>query len=119
MVKALQNSFSVVVSASTKLKAMANTFYQNRYSSEGVHNMGAVLEHVLQKVTEEMNTNLCAPYTNEEVKIALFQMLCTKALGPDGFPAHFYQRHCDICGEEVSKNSVDDSLWRRKPGVDK
>lgn len=103
MIKALQNSLGVVVADPAELKAMANDFYQGLYSSEGVQNMGAVLEHVPQKVTAEMNTILCAPYTNEEVKAALFQMFPTKAPGPDGFPAHFYQRHWGICGDEVTK----------------
>lgn len=65
--------------------------------------MDGVLAHVPRKVTEEMNAALCAPYTSDEVKTALFQMFPTKAPGPDGFPAHFYQRHWDICGEEVTK----------------
>ncbi|EMS58566.1 hypothetical protein TRIUR3_19711 [Triticum urartu] len=39
-----------------------------------------------------------APYKEDEVKKALFQMFPTKAPGPDGFPAHFFQRHWDICG---------------------
>lgn len=46
---------------------------------------------------------LTAPYTHDEVKTTLFQMFPTKSLGPDGFPAHFYQHHWDLCGEEVSK----------------
>ena len=54
-------------------------------------------------VTTQMNRLLIAPYTLEEVKKALFQIGDLKAPGPDGFPAHFYQRHWDICGEEVTK----------------
>ena len=50
-----------------------------------------------------MNDILCATYTGEEVKTALFQMFSTKSPGPEGFPAHFYQQHWDVYGEEVTK----------------
>ena len=43
-----------------------------------------------------------APYTGEEVKSALFQRYPTKAPGPDGYPAHFFQRHWELCGTEVT-----------------
>ena len=52
--------------------------------------MEAVLNCVPTKVTAEMNELLVAPYKEEEVKTALFQMFPTKAPGPDGFPAHFF-----------------------------
>ena len=65
--------------------------------------MDQVLSTVPVKVTQHMNDLLTSPYINEEVKTALFQMFPTKLPGPDGFPAHFYQRHWDICGDEVTR----------------
>lgn len=75
------------------MKDMVNSSYGNLYTSEGVHDMEEVLNTVLVKVTAQMNEQLNAPYTAEEVKTALFQMAPTKAPGPDGFPAHFFQHH--------------------------
>ncbi|XP_020153203.1 uncharacterized protein [Aegilops tauschii subsp. strangulata] len=64
--------------------------------------MEQVLATVPRKVTPDMNLALNAPYSQEEVKNALFQMFPTKAPGPDGFPAHFFQRHWEICKDEVT-----------------
>jgi hypothetical protein len=50
----------------------------------------------------QMNDQLGAVFSGEEVKNALFQMLLTKAPGPDGFPAHFFQRHWELCRDEVT-----------------
>ncbi|KAK1606371.1 hypothetical protein QYE76_030044 [Lolium multiflorum] len=50
-----------------------------------------------------MNEQLDRPFSNEEVKAALFEMYPTKAPGPDGFLAHFFQRNWEVCGEEVTR----------------
>lgn len=52
-----------------------------------------------------MNTNLSAIFTKEEVVQALNQMHPSKAPGPDGFPALFYQRYWNIVGDHTI-NSV-------------
>ncbi|XP_073354033.1 uncharacterized protein [Aegilops tauschii subsp. strangulata] len=69
----------------------------------GVQGMERVLDTIPQKVTPAMNDVLNALYSAQEVKTALFEMFPTKAPGPDGFPAHFFQRHWDVCGDEVTK----------------
>ena len=61
-----------------------------------------VLSHIPERVDGLMNSKLNVPYTKEEVKDALFQMFPTKAPGPDGSPAQFFQRHSDLCGDEVT-----------------
>jgi hypothetical protein len=38
----------------------------------------------------EENSLLPSPYSEEEVRKAVFQMEHNKAPGPDGFPAEFY-----------------------------
>jgi hypothetical protein len=85
------------------MQSMTRDFYQHLYTAEGTQGMQTVLETVPRRVTSGMNTFLTAPYTGEEVKKALFQMFPTKAPGPDGFPAHFFQRNWDLCGNEVTK----------------
>jgi hypothetical protein len=64
--------------------------------------MQVVLDSVPVRVDERMNEMLIATIAGSEVKEALFQMFPTKAPGPDGFPAHFFQRHWDLCGEEIT-----------------
>jgi hypothetical protein len=47
--------------------------------------------HDIPQVSPEENAFLTAPYSEEEVRNAVFQMEHNKAPGPDGFPAEFYQ----------------------------
>ena len=45
----------------------------------------------IPQIFVEENNFLTAPYSEEEIKKAVFQMEHNKAPGPDGFPAEFYQ----------------------------
>lgn len=73
-----------------ELENMSINFYEHLHASEGVVGIEEVSSHVPCKVTDAMNEILDAPYTEKEVKAALFQMFLTKSPGPDGFLAHFF-----------------------------
>jgi hypothetical protein len=82
---------------------LTRSFYNNLYTPEGTVGMEEVLNTVPVSVTTTMNNKLTAPFEDGEVKQALFQMFPLKAPGPDGYPAQFFQKHWDLCGEEVTK----------------
>lgn len=56
---------------------------------------------MLVKVTEEMNEMLDQPFSENEIVATLAQMCPTKAPGPDGFPAVFFQKHWKTVSEGV------------------
>jgi hypothetical protein len=55
----------------------------------------------ITQVSEEEKNLLIRPFTKEEVRQAIFQMEHKKALGPDSFPANFYQVCWDIIKDDL------------------
>lgn len=53
-------------------------------------------------LSDEDNSELLCPFTGEEVYSALFSMHPTKAPGPNGMSALFFQQHWHIVGPEVT-----------------
>jgi hypothetical protein len=82
------------------IKGMTERFYGDLFTSEPYDDT-AVIDAISPKVSEDMNGDLTKPYTDDEIKAALFQMGATKAPGPDGFPALFYQTHCELLKDSV------------------
>jgi hypothetical protein len=76
-----------------EIKGMVHHFYEELFTSETLLSMDTVIDAIPWKVECHMNEELGKPYSNEEIKAALFQMGLTKAPGPDEFPAMFYQVH--------------------------
>lgn len=54
-----------------------------------------------------MNNFLDSPFTREDVKKALFDLHPSKAPGPDGFTALFYQNAWETIGDQVAKAALD------------
>jgi len=68
---------------------MAAGFYLNLFSAQQNTNPEEVIRFVPPKVTEAQNNLLCSPFSDVEIRKALFMMKPSKTPGPDGFTAGF------------------------------
>ena len=83
------------------MAGVAVQYFNNIFSSGPCTRIEECLEAVPQKVTLDMQQTLTNDFNAEEIKAALFQMGPTKALGPDGVNALFYQKFWHIVGDSV------------------
>ena len=77
-----------------QLKSFITKYYKNLFGEpeEGNFSMDESQTEDIPQVSDEENAHLTAPFCEDEVKKAVFQMEHNKAPGPDGFPAEFYQK---------------------------
>jgi hypothetical protein len=67
-------------------------YFSNMFSTENNIVQPDFLEKIIPKVTQQMNEDLIAPFTGEDVKNAAFSIGDLKAPGPDGLHALFYKK---------------------------
>lgn len=100
-IKVLERSDGSRCEDSQGIKGMIVNFFGHFFSSEACPAMEEVLDAIPSKVDDRMNERLCSTYSDEEIQAALFHMAPTKAPGPDGFPALFYQTHWDLIKHDI------------------
>ena len=81
-----------------QLKSYITNYYKNLFGApeEGNFSMDETRTDDIPQVSDEENNLLTAPYSEEEVRKAVFLMEHNKAPGPDGFPADFYQHFWEV-----------------------
>lgn len=91
-----------------KIEETIYGYFKTIFSSSqpAAQNMEEVLKSILWKVTDDMNAKLTAPFSEFEVAATIKHLHPTKAPGPDGFPALFYQKYWETVGLSLIKNSL-------------
>jgi hypothetical protein len=90
-----------------EVEQIAVDYFSSLFASSNPRAIDEVLHEVDGVVTPGMNNDLMHPFTHEEIKRALFQMHPSKAPGPDGMSALFFQKYWHIVGSDVSNVVLD------------
>jgi hypothetical protein len=84
-----------------EMEAMARNYFQSLFSCDEELDPSIITDLVQECVDDQMNTKLCECFSEKEISDALFQIGPLKAPGPDGFPAHFFQRNWGLFRDDV------------------
>ena len=87
----LRNQHGDWVSDKSKMEGMVNNYFYNLFTSSNPVGIPNVVRLVDRVVSDDMNHSLVKDFDAEEVRRALFQIHPTKAPGPDGMSAIFFQ----------------------------
>ena len=82
-------------------------YYSNLFQSSQPTEFAELIEAVVPKVSQEMNSSLTSEFQGVEVFKALKQMYPLKSPGPDGMPPLFFQHFWPTIGNVVTKIVLD------------
>jgi hypothetical protein len=97
----LQKDDGTYTSTQSELENLAANFYTSLFTAQDHTTPKVITSYVPQKVTQEMNDELRAPFTDWEIEKALLMMNPNKSPGPDGFTVGFYIKHWDLLKQSI------------------
>ena len=86
---------------------VATNYFNSLFNASTCSQMDECLNMVMSKVTPNMQQMLSSEFTADEIKSVVFQMGPTKAPGPDGMNALFYQNFWHVVGNSVIATVMD------------
>ena len=100
-ISGLWNNNGVWCDENESLVQVATSYFEALYTTSNLSNIEETTTAILTRVIEKMNTELAKDFTRDEMVAALKQIHPTKALGPDGRSAMFYQKYWSIVSDSV------------------
>ena len=100
-ISGLWNNNGVWSDENESLVQVATSYFEALYTTSNLSNIEETTTAILTRVIEKMNTELAKDFTREEMVAALKQIHPTKALGPNGMSAMFYQKYWSIISDSV------------------
>uniref|UniRef100_A0A2N9HFG8 Endonuclease/exonuclease/phosphatase domain-containing protein n=1 Tax=Fagus sylvatica TaxID=28930 RepID=A0A2N9HFG8_FAGSY len=91
-----------IMKGESGLEQVITNYFGNMFTSSNPSSIDLVVNSVDQVVTPEMNDILLQPVTEDEVKIAVFQIPPSKAPGPDGMIALFFQKYWHVLSADIT-----------------
>lgn len=93
----------------SEMEGISTEYFQVLFQSSNpmLENIDLILDSIPSSISEEQNAHLTRSFTREEIGGVIKKMHPTKAPGPDGMQAIFYQKYWDIVGEDVSNYCLD------------
>ena len=98
----LWNENGIWCESKESVAATAISYFENIYTTTNPTRIAEVVSLIPTKVFGEMNDSLVRNFSAEEVRVALQQMHLTRAPGPNGMSAIFYQKYWNIVGCDVT-----------------
>jgi hypothetical protein len=100
-INSLKDQDGVVQDTPSEMECMATSYFQSVYTRDPSIQPTPVVNLFREVISDDINAELCKPFSIEEISDAMFQIGPLKAPGPDGFLARFYQRNWGVLKSEI------------------